>query len=190
MATGLGFLAAGFSRGGAVMAAAARDRAGARRRCCGPPRPDGGGGGGGDGSGTSGAATSPRAHPDAQPGLAGARGSPGCQDGRRSCGWAPGAASSGRRGPARCRVRGSMSSHTPPICSPLLGEQCGLAAVPDDHEQSGTVVVGTGARFRRTGTAPTRATVTGNRPYPPAADDRRQRESSREVTGGNGRERA
>jgi hypothetical protein len=82
-----------------------------------------------------------------------------------------------------------MSSRTPLICSPLLGEQCGLAAVPDDHEQSGTVVVGMGARFRSTGTAPTRATVTGNRPYPTIGADRRQRELSRDVTGGNGRER-
>jgi hypothetical protein len=70
-----------------------------------------------------------------------------------------------------------MSSHTPLICSPLLGEQCGLAAVPDDHEQSGTVVVGMGARFRRTGTAPTRATVTGNCPYPTIGTDENYHET-------------
>ena len=64
----------------------------------------------------------------------------------------------GRSSPAAARrIRGSMSSHTPLICSPLLGEQRGLAALPDDHEQSRTVVVGPGARFRRAGTAPTRA---------------------------------
>ena len=49
-----------------------------------------------------------------------------------------------------------MSSHMPLICSVLLGEQCGLAAVPDDHEQSGTVIVGTGTRLHRTGTSSTR----------------------------------
>jgi len=33
------------------------------------------------------------------------------------------------------------SNHVPLICGVLFGEQRGLAAVPDDHEQSGTVAV-------------------------------------------------
>jgi hypothetical protein len=32
-----------------------------------------------------------------------------------------------------------MSNHTPLTCGVLGSEQCGLAGVPDDHEQSGSV---------------------------------------------------
>jgi len=46
--------------------------------------------------------------------------------------------------PADWKVRLIMSGHAPLICSALLGEQSGLAAVPDEHEQSSSVVVGCG----------------------------------------------
>jgi hypothetical protein len=36
-----------------------------------------------------------------------------------------------------CRLRMIMSNRAPLTCGVLAGEQCGLAGVPDDHEQSG-----------------------------------------------------
>jgi hypothetical protein len=44
-----------------------------------------------------------------------------------------------------CRFRTIMSSRTSLACGVLGSEQCGLAGVPDDHEQSGAVVMGAGA---------------------------------------------
>ena len=41
-----------------------------------------------------------------------------------------------------CRFRTVMSNHALPTCHVLADEQCGLADVPDDHEQSGVGVVG------------------------------------------------
>jgi hypothetical protein len=38
-----------------------------------------------------------------------------------------------------------MSNHTLLTCGVRAGEQRDLAGVPDDHEQSGTVVMGAGA---------------------------------------------
>jgi hypothetical protein len=43
-----------------------------------------------------------------------------------------------------CRIRTIMSNHAPPTCGVLADEQCGRAGVPDDHEQSGAVVVSAG----------------------------------------------
>ena len=41
-----------------------------------------------------------------------------------------------------------MSNHAPLTCGVLAGEQCDLAGVPGDHEQSGAVVMGAGASYR------------------------------------------
>ena len=40
-----------------------------------------------------------------------------------------------------------MSNHAPLTCGVLAGEQCDLAGFPDDHEQSGTVVMAAGANY-------------------------------------------
>jgi hypothetical protein len=44
-----------------------------------------------------------------------------------------------------CRSPMIMSNHTLLTCGVRAGEQRDLAGVPDDHEQSGTVVMGAGA---------------------------------------------
>jgi len=41
-----------------------------------------------------------------------------------------------------------MSSLTPLSCGVVVNEQCGLAGVPDDHEQSGAVAANAVRRFR------------------------------------------
>jgi hypothetical protein len=49
-----------------------------------------------------------------------------------------------------------MSNNTPLTRSVLDGEQCGLAGVPDDHEQSGAAIAGAGTEFPVQGAALTR----------------------------------
>lgn len=117
--------------------------AGAAQRCGGLPGL-GGRSGGGDGSGASGAASSPCPRPGGQPGLAEGTGRPGCQEGRRSCGWSPGTAPGGgwwsRRGGGRRVGSGRWRANTRTLtCGVLTGEQRWLADVPDDHEQPGSV---------------------------------------------------
>lgn len=41
----------------------------------------------------------------------------------------------------------TMSNYTPRTCGVLTGEQCDLSGVPNDHEQSGSLLVGRGTRF-------------------------------------------
>jgi hypothetical protein len=40
-----------------------------------------------------------------------------------------------------CGIRAIMSNRAPLTCGVPAGEQCGIAGVPDDHEQSGAVVM-------------------------------------------------
>jgi hypothetical protein len=46
--------------------------------------------------------------------------------------------------PACVGIRTILSNRTPLTCGVLADEQYGLAGVPDDHEQSDTVVIGAG----------------------------------------------
>jgi hypothetical protein len=64
-----------------------------------------------------------------------------------------------------------MSNRGPPTCGVPIGEQCSSTGVPDDHEQSGTVLAG------RTRIAWTNAAEAVTESYLPSAgtDDQQRR---------------
>lgn len=65
-----------------------------------------------------------------------------------------------------CRILTIMSNRGPPTCGVPIGEQCSSTGVPDDHEQSGTVLAG------RTRLASTNAAEAVTESYPLSSSTR------------------